>query len=124
MTFTRLMESIDTVLTAAPSVLLLCLSIVIFIRRLRWRRKRLRGENIGLRPGFGHLGNALQVLQQMPRPSVEYVLEEKLKEDAEDEDSGEPDDVEKTLNRQLRQIRRGERVDRLCVPLQRRGRSR
>jgi len=120
----KLMESIGAVLTIAPSVLLLYLSIVIFIRRMRWRRKRLRGENIGFCPGFGQLGNALQILQQMPCPSVEYVLEEKLKEDAEDEDSGEPDDVEKTLNRQLRQIRRGERVDRLCVPLRRRDRPR
>jgi hypothetical protein len=56
-------------------------------------------------------------LQVIYRPAVAYVIEEKQDEDADAEDGGEPETVNKQLHRQLRRIRRGEPVDRLVLRL-------
>jgi hypothetical protein len=98
------------------AILLGC--IVFCWKRFRWRRrKRLGKRNPGFFPTFTSAGNALQTLQVqiMAQPQVQFVLEEKLDGEAEDEDEGEPADPEKHLHRQLRRIRRGERVERLTA---------
>jgi hypothetical protein len=90
--------------------------IVFFLRRFLWRWRKRRGKrNPGFYPTYASAGNAIQALQAMAQPTVEYVLEEKLEDQAEDDDNGEPDTPEKLLHRQLRQIRRGEKVERLTV---------
>jgi hypothetical protein len=51
----------------------------------------------------------------MAEPRVEHVLAEKFDDDADEDKKGEPDSPEKHLHRQLRRIRRGERVERLTI---------
>jgi hypothetical protein len=59
----------------------------------------------------------MQNLQALTRPTVGYVLEEKYDEDAEDDGDGGPKDPTVHLKRQLRRIRRGERLDVLKIRL-------
>ena len=88
-----------------------CIVSVIFLyQRLRWKRMRR-----GFRPSTAMLGNALHQLQAMVEPQMQHVIEEKLNEDLEDEESGGPDDPVRHLHRQVARIRRGEKVEMLTV---------
>lgn len=62
------------------------------------------------------LGMALQNLEGLIRP-VEYLLQEKYEQDADEDDQGDPDSPKAQINRQLKRIRRGELVDRLILKL-------
>jgi hypothetical protein len=84
------------------------------------RMGRRRGKRFGFYPSSAALGNALQALQVFTRPSIQHVIEEKLAEEAQDDDAGEEELMLRELERQLRRIRRGEEVGRLKVPLWRR----
>ncbi len=100
---------------------------VFFYQRWRWRqRKRLGRSRLGFYPSTASLGNALHQLQVLAEPQVAYVIEEKLDEEADEDDEGGPDDPVRHLHRQAAIIRRGERLDRLTVLLPRgeRGRPR
>jgi hypothetical protein len=103
----------------AFNVLAILLGCIVFCwRRFLWqRRKRLGKRNPGFFPTFTSAGNALQTLQVqiMAQPQVQHVLEEKLEDEAEDDEDGEPADPEKHLHRQLRRIRRGEEIERLTA---------
>ena len=89
-----------------------------FYQRLRYRRNKRRGKSRwGFYPSSASLGNALQELQTIAQPQVQYVLEEKLDEPAEDDDEAGPDDPTAHLRKQTARIRRGERIDRLTVRL-------
>jgi hypothetical protein len=70
-------------------------------------------------PSTASLGNALHQLQVLAEPQVAYVIEEKLDEEADEDDEGGPDDPVRHLHRQAAKIRRGERLDRLTVLVQR-----
>jgi len=86
------------------------------VRRFLWSwRKRQGKRNLGFFPTYTSAGNALQALQAIAQPRVEHVLAEKFDDEADDDDEGEPDSPEKQLHRQLRRIRRGEKVERLTV---------
>jgi hypothetical protein len=90
--------------------------VLFCVRRCLWRRRRRKGRrNLGFFPTYTSAGNALQALQVMAQPRVEHVLAEKIDDEADDDDEGEPDRPEKHLHRQLRRIRRGEKVERLTV---------
>ena len=58
------------------------------------------------------MGNAFQRLQVFGQPQVRHVLEEKLDEEVEEDDSGEPDDPARHIRRQAMRIRRGEKSER------------
>ena len=82
------------------------------LRRFLWRlRKRQGKSNLGFYPTSFALGMALQFMQVYWRPSVSYVLEEKQDEDADEDDNGDPETLNKQLSRQLKRIRRGEPVE-------------
>jgi len=86
------------------------------LRRALWRRRKRSGRGgLGFYPSSVALGAWLQFVQVYHQPSVAYVLEEKQREDADEDDSGEPENVEKQLHRQLRRIRRGDPVDWLVL---------
>lgn len=105
-------------LVSAPFVIIFLLFAHYHVRRAAWRRKkRQRKGNPGFCPSASSLGNALQLMQMFHRPSVAYVLATKLDEEVEDEDAGGPEKLAKQLSRQLRQIRRGERIDTLVLRL-------
>ncbi|QEE27346.1 hypothetical protein FTW19_04550 [Terriglobus albidus] len=97
------------------AVVFLCL---FFYRRFRYRWNKRRGKSRwGFYPSTAAVGNALQELQTMAQPQVQYVLEEKLDEPAEDDDEAGPDDPTAHLRKQAKRIRRGERIERLTVRL-------
>jgi hypothetical protein len=90
--------------------------VVFCLRRFLWRWRKRRGKrNLGFYPTYTSAGNALQALQVMAQPRAEYVLEEKFEDEADRDDEGEEESPEKHLHRQLRRIRRGERVERLTI---------
>lgn len=92
--------------------------IAFLYQRLRWRRRRRQGKpSLGFYPRGTALGNAFQQLQIIAEPQMTYVLEEKLNEDEDDEDSGGPDDPTRHLHRQAARIRRGETIDTLTALL-------
>jgi hypothetical protein len=92
----------------ALAILVLC--VVFVVRRCIWKCSKR-----GFLPTYASAGNALQVLQTMVQPKVEYVLAEKLEEDSEEDDEGDPFDPTKRLQRQLKQIRLGKCVDQLTT---------
>jgi hypothetical protein len=103
---------------ATPYVAVIVLLGIFYFKRARWRRRRrAKPEYAGFYPSASSLGNAFHSLQTFTRPTVAYVLEEKYDEDMEDDGDGGPDDPTRQLNRQLKRIRRGERVDTLTVRL-------
>jgi hypothetical protein len=86
------------------------------LRRVLFRRrKRLGRGRRGYYPSAIALGMAFQFMQVFTRPSIAYVLEEKQREEAEEDDEGDPETLHKQLSRQLKRIRRGEAVDRLVL---------
>ena len=90
--------------------------LVFYARRRLWRRRQRLGKaNPGFFPTFTAAGNALQTLHAMTQQRVDYVLEEKFVDEADDDDEGGPPDPTKHLQRQLRRIRRGEKVDKLTA---------
>jgi hypothetical protein len=103
---------------ATPYVAVVVLLGTFYLRRARWRRRRRTSrEYAGFYPSASSLGNAFHSLQVFTRPTVAHVLHEKYDEDMEDDGDGGPDDPARQLNRQLKRIRRGERVDTLTVRL-------
>jgi len=89
-----------------------------FFQRIRWQYRKRRGKrHLGFYPTAGSAGNALHALQMFVQPQVRYVLLEKLSEEEEQDDEGGSDDPYMRLERQLRQIRRGEPVGDLEIPL-------
>ncbi len=66
------------------------------------------------------MGAALLFLVMAHRPNHEFVAKARIQEqeDADDDDQGGPDKPQRHLMRQLRQIRRGETVDRLVWRLE------
>jgi len=55
-------------------------------------RKRNGKSHLGFYPSFAAAGNAFQSLQALAQPQVELMVEEKLKEPAEEEDESGDDD--------------------------------
>jgi hypothetical protein len=103
----------------ALAILVCCL--VFYARRRLWRRRQRLGKpRLGFFPTYTAAGNALQTLHAMTQQRVDYVLEEKFDDEADDDEEGGPPDPTKHLQRQLRRIRRGEKVDRLIVLSQQR----
>ena len=87
----------------------LCVSLR---RRPRTGRRRSRLSAYGLALGLAFL----QLMRVFYQPDVAYLIEAKQDEDAEEDDSGDPDTPAarlKHFHRQLRRIRRGEPIDRL-----------
>ena len=92
---------------------------------LRWRnRHRKQGRNCSMSKSQTRfiastftLGFALQHLQALTHPNVEYVIEQQYDEAADEDDQGEPENTKTQLHRQLKRIRRGERVERLSIPV-------
>ncbi len=90
--------------------------VLFCVRRFLWKRRKRQGRRtLGFCPTYTSAGNALQALQAIAQPRVEYVLAEKFDDQADDDAEGGPDSPEKQLHRQLRRIRRGEKVERLTV---------
>jgi hypothetical protein len=98
----------------ALAIIACCL--VFYARRRLWRRRQRLGKfNPGFFPTYTAAGNALQTLHAMTQQRVDYVLEEKFVDEADEDEEGGPPDPTKHLQRQLRRIRGGDRVDKLTA---------
>jgi len=89
-----------------------CFMRVLLRRRQRTGRRRSRLSGYGLALGLAFL----QFVREFYQPDLAYLVEAKQDEDADEDDSGDPETPEGRLrpfHRQLRRIRRGEPVDRL-----------
>jgi hypothetical protein len=103
---------------ATPYAVVVVLLCAFYLKRTWWKfRRRTKPEYAGFCPSVSSLGNALHSLQTFTPPTIAYVLQEKYDEDMEDDGDGGPDDPTRQLKRQLKRIRRGERVDTLTVRL-------
>ena len=101
-----------------PYLFIVAVLVHYHVRRAAWKRNRRLGRKVaGFCPSMAAMGMAFLFLQTFHRPSLAHVVEVKREEDAEDEDEGEPDSPAAHLNRQLRRIRRGERVETLVLRL-------
>jgi hypothetical protein len=101
---------------ASNYLFILTCCLVFCVRRFLWRRKKYLGRrNRRFFPTYTSAGNALQSLQAIAQPRADYVLAEKFNDEADDDDDGEPTDPAKHLHRQLRRIRRGEKIERLTA---------
>jgi hypothetical protein len=69
------------------------LAMIVYVLIKRKRKRYWSG---------GSLGNALQQLQSIARPSIKYQIEEKFKQKKEEDDDGGPDDPA-TYIRRLRE---------------------
>jgi hypothetical protein len=88
------------------------------LRRAVWKhRKRLGKKNLGFCPSIAAMGTSLRFIEVFYRPSIAYVLEAERDEDADEDDSGDPETPAAHFNRQLRRIRRGEKVETLVFRL-------
>ncbi len=84
---------------------------VFLLLRLRYRWRVRRGKPSGFYPSTAALGNALHTIQITAVPQIEYVMQEKEDDHAEDAESGDPDDeaaMREHILQQAKRIRRGE----------------
>lgn len=102
--------SLEEIMAMGLYGLVFVFAIVFTFQRLRWR---ISGR--GYRPRGVMLGNALHQLQSIAEPQIQYVIEEKQDDSAEDEEDAGPDDPVRHLHRQARKIRRGKGVERLTA---------
>ncbi|HZD51065.1 MAG TPA: hypothetical protein VE178_20160, partial [Silvibacterium sp.] len=85
--------------------------------RAGWKCRKRLGKRRGFYPTTFALGIAFQQIQLFVAPSMDHTIAEKLKEEAEEDDEGGPDNPARHLDRQLKRIRRGERIDTLTTLL-------
>jgi hypothetical protein len=106
------MYSICIIAGSLPFAAILAQLIYYCLRRSAWKRKRRRGQrNPGFCPSASALGVALLFTQIFIRPSLKHAIEERQQENADQDDSGDPEHPDKFLHRQLKRIRRGEQLD-------------
>jgi len=106
------------VLFALPGLPLVMIFCAFFFQRYRWKRSRRLGKKRwGFYPSTYALGIAFQQIQLFVAPNAECPISEILKEQAEEDDDGGTQDPARHLERQLRRIRRGERIDTLTTLL-------
>jgi hypothetical protein len=103
---------------ASPFLAIALILLHYFLRRIAWKTRQRRGDkHLGFCPSSAALGIALLFTQVFIRPNLGYFIEQKQKEDADEDDQSDPEGREKHLNRQLRRIRRGEPVNDLSLRL-------
>jgi hypothetical protein len=88
-----------------------------YVRRTLWSWKtRNQKKTRGRYRGGASLGNALHSIQVLAQPQGQHLIEEMLDEESMDEDEeGGPKDPTAHLMRQLKRIRKGEKVDQLVT---------
>jgi hypothetical protein len=114
------MSALDMMQVIAMSPLLAIAVIFAhyYVRRAVWKhRRRLGIKNLGFCPSMAAMGTSFQFIEVFYRPNMAYVLEAKLDEEVDEDDSGDPETPATHFNRQLRRIRRGENVETLVLRL-------
>jgi hypothetical protein len=103
-----------SLLFASPFLAIVAILMHCQLRRSVWKRKKRKGKRVlGFCPPSAALGTTLLFLSVFYRPHLDFAIEASLHEDVEEDDQGDPETPEGLLSRQLRRIRRGEKVERL-----------
>jgi len=103
---------------AIPYLIVSAVLVHYLVRRARWRRAKWRGRfSPGFCPSSAALGMVFLITQTFYPPSVQHAVEARLVLDVEEDDQGDPETPAKHLNRQLKRIRRGEKVESLILRL-------
>ncbi len=103
---------------SAPFLSIVVIILHYHLRRAAYRQALRSGKPLpAFLPSSSSFGISFQILQAFYRPTVAYVIEAKLENNAEDDDEGDPETPAKHLHRQLRRIRRGDPVDTLVLKL-------
>lgn len=112
------LDAIAMLAMASPYLAILVVLLHAALLRARWRRNERKGRpNTGFCPSAAALGIVFLLTQTFVRPSLRHVIEARLREEADEDDHGDPDSPNKWLHLQLRRIRRGEPVDTLVLRL-------
>lgn len=103
-----------SLLSASPFLAIIAILIYYQLRRKAWNRKKRKGKRIlGFCPSSAALRATFLFLSVFYRPSVDFLITAEVQEQVEEDDQGDPESPEGLLSRQLRRIRRGEKVERL-----------
>jgi len=103
-----------SLLFASPFLSIVAILAHYQLRRSAWKRKKRTGMRIlGFCPSSAALGATFLFLSVFYRPSLDFAIEASLHEEIEEDDQGDPETPEGLLSRQLRRIRRGEKVETL-----------
>jgi hypothetical protein len=118
------LDSVDAFAVAQPVFALTLVAIAVVILRLKQlirkpKRPQHRRRRLALSAANVAIGLSLLPLAVMYRPSLNEVAKAQIRqqEDADEDDTGDPDSPKKHLLRQLRRIRRGEQVKTLFLRL-------
>ncbi len=107
-----------------PVAALTLVGIAVFLSRLKmliWKPKDpRRRRRFGILAANAALGFSFLPFAAIYRPRMIEVAkaQQRQQEDADEDDNGDPDTPARHLLRQLRRIRRGEKVDRLTLKLE------
>ncbi len=109
-----------SLLFASPFLAMVAILAHYQLRRSVWRRKKRKGKkNPGFCPSAAALGAVFVFMPVFYRPSVDFLVKARIQQEekVDEDDQGDPETHEKSLSRQLRRIRRGDRVETLEVRL-------
>jgi hypothetical protein len=110
--------SVLSLFSIAPFLAIAAILGYYLIRRMRWLRTTGVGRRLfGVQASAVGLGMAFLFLQVFWQPSLSHAIEVRQEANVDEDDEGEPENLKKQLNRQLKRIRRGEPVDRLIFRL-------
>jgi hypothetical protein len=103
-----------SVLSASPFLAIVAILVHYQLRRTAWKRNKRKGKRIlGFYPSSAALGAAFALISVFYRPSVDFLIQAEVQEQVQEDDQGDPETPEALLGRQLKRIRRGEKVERL-----------
>jgi hypothetical protein len=114
-----LYSAIAALAMGSPFLAILLILAYYYLFRVPWGRNRKSGRRRSrlFSPSSAGLGTVLLGLTLIYRPRLQYAIEAQQRqvEDADEDDDGDPESPTRSLLCQLRQIRRGESVDRLIL---------
>ena len=118
------LESLYAFVASFPAITMSLVGFTVILSSLKqliWKEKDPQKRRRGLRFSARNvdMGFAFLPLGILYRPSLVEVVKAQIRqqEDVEEDDNGDPDSPTKHLLRQLRRVRRGEKVDFLVLRL-------
>ena|ERR1700758_195729 len=117
------MDAMQEFAVSLPVATLTLVGIAVFLSRVKmliWKPKSRRRRRFGIISANAALGISFLPFAAIYRPRMMEVAKAQIRqqEDVDEDDNGGPDTPTRQLLRQLRRIRRGEKVDRLTLKLE------
>lgn len=112
----NLLYQIGSFAGAIPYLAILVILVHYVVRRVRNNSANRRGSIPGFYPSSNALGTVFLLSSMLFRPRLQYAIEARQLEQADEDDDGGPDSPGK-LDKQLKRIRKGEPVETLVLRL-------